>query len=241
VSERSSVLITGAAGVIGRATAKLLSSQGYPLVLVDRDAMAVEALAATLTDATGVRGDATDPGDMADIFQGAAPNLGCVVLAVGTEGPIGALEDCDDDAFHRAMTTNVSSVWLGLKNSLKALKPRGKGSIVALSSISGTMGMPTMSAYAASKHAVLGLVRSAAREAAGFGVRINAVCPGPAVSDMMQRIDSDLGRQDATGSIPMRRYAEPDEIAQMIAFLCSDASSYSTGSSFMLDGGYGCR
>lgn len=241
MSERSSVLITGAAGVIGRAAAKLLSSQGYPLILVDRDAAAVEALAGALTGASWASGDATDAADMAEIFRKAAPGLGYVVLAVGAEGPIGPLEDCDDDAFRRAMITNVDSVWLGLKHGLKALKPKGKGSIVVLSSISGTMGMPTMSAYAASKHAVLGLVRSAAREAAASGVRINAVCPGPAVSEMMRRIDSDLGRVDATGSIPMRRYAEPEEIAEMISFLCSDASSYSTGSSFMLDGGYGCR
>ncbi len=110
-----------------------------------------------------------------------------------------------------------------------------------LSSISGTMAAPMMSAYAASKHAVMGLVRTAAREAAGSGVRVNAVCPGPAVSSMMARIDANLGRPDAARSVPMQRYAEPEEIAEMIAFLCSDASRYSTGSSFMVDGGYSCR
>jgi meso-butanediol dehydrogenase / (S,S)-butanediol dehydrogenase / diacetyl reductase len=239
--EPSSVLITGAAGVIGRAAAKLLSAQGYPLILVDREAAAVESLAASLGRASWMSGDATNAGDLATIFAKAGPDLGSVVLAVGAEGPVGAIEDCDDDDFHRTMTLNVTSVWLGLKAALKVLKPKGRGSIVVLSSISGSMGMPMMSAYAASKHAVLGLVRSAAREAASSGVRINAVCPGPAVSDMMRRIDDGLGRADAAKSIPMQRYAEPAEIAQMIAFLCSDASSYSTGSSFTLDGGYGCR
>ncbi|WP_293348813.1 SDR family oxidoreductase [Phenylobacterium sp.] len=241
MAELPSILIMGAAGVIGRAASRLLSAQGYPLVLADRDAAAVEALAQSLNHASWLRGDATDPGDVAEIFAKAGPGLGCVVLAVGSEGPVGALEDCADDDFHQAMTLNVTSVWLGLKAALKVLKPKGKGSIVVLSSISGTMGMPMMSAYAAGKHAVLGLVRSAAREAAASGVRINAVCPGPVVSDMMRRVDNGLGRADAAGSIPMQRYAEPDEVAHMIAFLCSDASSYSTGSSFMLDGGYGCR
>lgn len=241
MAEPSSVLITGAAGVIGRAAAKLLSAQGYPLILVDRDAAAVAAVAASLPRVSSMCGDATDPDDMAAIFAKAAPDLGSVVLAVGTEGPIGLLEACADADFHRTMNLNLTSVWLGLKEALKVLKPKGRGSIVVLSSISGTMGMPMMSAYAASKHAVLGLVRSAAREAAASGVRINAVCPGPAASDMMRRIDEGLDRVDAAKSIPMQRYAEPEEIAQMIAFLCSDASSYSTGSSFMLDGGYGCR
>lgn len=241
MAEVGSVLITGAAGVIGRAAAALLAGQGYSLVLADRDAAAVEALASLLPRATWIAGDATDAADVAAMVAKAGADLRCVVLAVGAEGPVGPIEDCDDAAFLATMTLNVTSVWLGLKAALKVLKPKGRGSIVVLASLSGTMGMPMMSPYSASKHAVLGLVRSAAREAAGSGVRINAVCPGPAVSDMMRRIDEGMGRADAAASVPMGRYAEPDEIAQMIAFLCSDASSYSTGASFMLDGGYACR
>lgn len=241
MAEVGSVLVTGAAGVIGRAAAALLAGQGYSLVLADRDAAAVEALASSLPRATWIAGDATDAADVAAMVAKAEADLRCVVLAVGAEGPVGPIEDCDDAAFLATMTLNVTSVWLGLKAALKVLKPKGRGSIVVLASLSGTMGMPMMSPYSASKHAVLGLVRSAAREAAGSGVRINAVCPGPAVSDMMRRIDEGMGRADAAASVPMGRYAEPDEIAQMIAFLCSDASSYSTGASFMLDGGYACR
>jgi len=184
----------------------------------------VERLAASLPAASWVAGDATIAADVASMFARAGPDLGGIVLAVGSEGPIGPIEDCEDEAFQRTMALNVMSVWLGLKAALKVLKPRGQGSIVVLASISGTMGMPMMSAYAASKHAVLGLVRSAAREAAASGVRINAVCPGPAASEMMRRIDDGMGRADAAKSIPMGRYAEPDEIAEMIAFLCSDAS-----------------
>ena len=241
MAEAASVLIVGAAGTIGRAAAKLLAAQGRPLILVDKDEGALEALAASLGGATCAPGDALDAQSMAAVFQAAAPSLDGVILAVGCEGPVGPLEDCDDDEFRRALDLKVTSVWLGLKHALKALKPKGRGSIVVLSSISGTMGAPMMSAYAAGKHAVIGLVRSAAREAAASGVRVNAVCPGPAVSEMMQRIDASLGRSDAARSIPMQRYAEPEEVAQMIAFLCSDASRYSTGSAFMVDGGYSCR
>jgi len=241
MAELGPILITGAAGVIGQAAARRLSGQGYPLLLADRNAATVERLAASLPAASWAAGDATIASDVAAIFAQAGPDLGGVVLAVGTEGPIGPIEDCEDEAFLRAMALNVTSVWLGLKAAIKVLKPKGRGSIVVLASISGTMGMPMMSAYAASKHAVLGLVRSAAREAAASGVRINAVCPGPAASEMMRRIDDAMGRADSAKSIPMGRYVEPDEIAEMIAFLCSDASRYSTGSSFMLDGGYACR
>ena len=241
MSEHSSVLITGAAGTIGGAAAALLSARGYPVILVDRDAAAVATLAATLPGASWVQGDALEAASMAAIFEDAAPVLGSVVLAVGGEGPLGMLEDCPDEAFEQTMRLNVTSVWLGLKHALKALKPKGSGSIVAVSSISGVVAAPMMSAYAASKHAVMGLVRTAAREAAGWGVRVNAVCPGPAVSSMMTRIDAGLGRSGASSSVPMQRYGEPEEIAEMIAFLCSDASRYSTGSSFMVDGGYACR
>jgi NAD(P)-dependent dehydrogenase (short-subunit alcohol dehydrogenase family) len=235
------IVITGAAGVIGQAAARRLSAQGYPLLLADRDAATVERLAASLPEASWAAGDATIAADVAAIFAKAGPHLGGAVLAVGTEGPIGPIEDCDDDAFQRTMALNVTSVWLGLKEALKVLKPRRHGSIVVLASISGTMGTPMMSAYTASKHAVVGLVRSVAREAAASGVRINAVCPGPVASPMMRRIDDAMDRTDSAKSIPMGRYAEPDEIADMIAFLCSDASRYSTGSSFMLDGGYASR
>ena len=242
MARQSSVLIVGAAGVIGRAATRRLAAEGRPLILVDKDLDAVRVLADALKGrTTAVKGDALDANSMAAIFHNAAPRLDAVVLAVGAEGPLGPLEDCDDAAFEQAMALNVTSVWLGLKHALKALKPKGAGSIVVVSSISGVMAAPMMSAYAAGKHAVMGLVRSAAREAAASGVRINAVCPGPAVSDMMARIDAGLGRPDAARSVPMQRYAEPAEVAEMIAFLCSDASRYSTGASFMVDGGYSCR
>ena len=146
MSEHSSVLITGAAGTIGGAAAALLSARGYPVILVDRDAAAVATLAATLPGASWVQGDALEAASMAAIFEDAAPVLGSVVLAVGGEGPLGMLEDCPDEAFEQTMRLNVTSVWLGLKHALKALKPKGSGSIVAVSSISGVVAAPMMSA-----------------------------------------------------------------------------------------------
>lgn len=236
-----SALITGAAGAIGTATARLLAGKGYACTLADRDEMALVRLAESLPGTVHFCGDLTDPETVARLFGNAPADLSAVVLAVGGEGPVGALEHCEDAHFQALLALNVTSTWLGLKHALRTLKPKGGGSIVVLSSISGLMGMPMMSAYAATKHAVMGLVRSAAREAAMSGVRVNAVCPGPTSSALMRRVDDALGRQDAAHSIPMGRYAKTDEVAQMVAFLCSDESRYSTGASFTLDGGYSCR
>lgn len=251
MSEAPTAIITGAAGTIGRASAHLLAHRGYRLVLVDRDETALFALSAAIEGATTVVADVTRAADAADLFRRPfAEGLAAVILATGIEGPVGLLEDCSEDQFDAVMTLNVKSIWLGLKESLRLMKPQGRGSIVVLSSISGVMGMPMLSPYAASKHAVMGLVRTAAREAAGCGVRVNAVCPAPVQSDMMKRIDAALrerfperlqGRPDASQSVPMQRYATPGEVAEAIAYLCSDAASYCTGSAFMVDGGISCR
>jgi len=234
-------VITGAAGVLGKAAAELLAARDFACVLADRDAARLAQVGEIVPRSSQVVADMTDAAAVAALFADAPADLRAIVLGVGAEGPVGPIESCEDAAFHEVMTLNVASVWLGLKHGVAALKARGGGSIVVLASISGVMGMPMMSAYAASKHAVMGLVRSVAREAAASGVRINAVCPGPTASPLMARVDAAFGRAQAAQSVPLQRYAQPAEVAEMVAFLCSEASSYSTGSSFMLDGGYSCR
>ena len=251
MDKRGNLVITGAGGTIGSACARLLFEEGYQLFLVDRDAEAVNRLAAGLPESVPIAADATNAVSIAEVFRRAsAGRLDAVVLAAGVEGPVGCIEDCSDDAFDAVMALNVRSVWLGLKNALRIMKQQRGGSIVALSSISGVMASPMLAPYAASKHAVVGLVRTAAREAAAHDVRVNAVCPAPVDSPMMQRIDAGLGkkfperlggRSDASRSVPMQRYATADEIARSIAFLCSSASGYCTGSTFMVDGGISCR
>jgi len=244
-------LIVGAAGAIGAACAVVLARQGYRLALADLDADRLQSSHTPFPDADRFAVDATDPVAMSDLFARLAPHqLSAVVLCAGIEGPVGKFEDCAEADFDRVMHVNVKSVWLGIKESLTIMKPQGYGSIVALASISGVIATPMMAAYTCSKHAVLGLVKTAAREAAPHGVRVNAVCPAPVDSAMMSRIDAALGqnfpqrlggRQDATKSVPMQRYARLDEVAQMVAFLCSDASSFSTGCAHMVDGGITCR
>jgi NAD(P)-dependent dehydrogenase (short-subunit alcohol dehydrogenase family) len=251
MEHRGNIIITGAAGAIGRAVTSLLAAEGHRLFLVDRDEPGLQSMAARHPSAVPMLADVADAAQMAAVVGRASPGgLSAVILAAGTEGPVGALEDCDEEEFDAVMHLNVKSVWLGLKLCLPVMKHQGCGSIVALSSISGVMAAPMLSAYAASKHAVVGLVRSAAREAASFNVRVNALCPAPVDSDMMRRIDGALsekfparlaGGSDAAKLVPLQRYATVDEVAQAAVFLCSDASSYCTGSTFMVDGGISCR
>jgi NAD(P)-dependent dehydrogenase (short-subunit alcohol dehydrogenase family) len=244
---RGNIVMTGAAGAIGRAMAKLLYAEGYRLLLVDRDAGALEVLAAECPGSTSHVAQASDATQMAAVFA-AAGSLDAVILAAGIEGPVGVLEDCAEDAFDEVLRVNVKGVWLGMKFALPLMKAQRRGSIVALSSISGVMAAPLLAPYAASKHAVVGLVRSAAREAAAHNVRVNALCPAPVDSQMMTRIDAGLaaaapGRAetDAAKRVPMQRYARTEEVARAAVFLCSDASSYCNGSTFMVDGAITCR
>ena len=234
------IIITGGAGTIGQASAKILLSQGYRPVLFDIDRDRVTQVA-TMLGVPWTHVDLSISKSVENAFSDYGDNLYGVVLAAGIVGPVGLLEDCRDEDFDLAMTVNVRSVWLGLKHALKALKLKGRGSIVVVSSLSGNIGSPMLSAYCATKHAVLGLVRAAAKESATSGVRVNAVCPGPVNSVMMKNIDIAMGRAGAEASVPMRRYAEPIEVAEAIAFLCSEKSAYMSGSTLMLDGAYSTR
>lgn len=248
-------LITGAAGIIGRTTARLICDQNAAVFLVDRSVEGLAQVAATFpSEKVGTMvADIADSIQVRHVFAAAEARFGAIdgaVLAAAVEGPVAQIEDCDDEAFDAVMAVNVRGVWLSLKQCLMAMKPRGSGSVVILSSISGVGGSPLLAPYCASKHAVLGLMRTAAREAAASGVRVNAVCPGPVDSEMMQRIDGALSRSfpdrrsrgtGAAGAVPMLRYARPEEVGQMILFLCSDASSYCTGAAFMVDGGFSAK
>jgi len=250
MTKPDTVIITGAAGTIGKATAELFSQEGYRLLLVDKKEEELIKLTSLVSNSISISMDVTDPQAVANLFDTVADDLTGVVLAAGIEGPVNILEDCPDDLFQMVMTTNVMSVWLGIKHALRVFKPRKQGNIVVLSSISGITATPMLSPYCASKHAVTGLVRTAAREAASYGIRVNALCPGPVVSGMMKRVDSALAelyparldyRKDASHVIPMQRYATPEEVASIIRFLCSDASRYCTGTTMMVDGGLTCR
>jgi NAD(P)-dependent dehydrogenase (short-subunit alcohol dehydrogenase family) len=150
----------------------------------------------------------------------------------------------DDDRFDQVMAVNVKGVYLGLKHTIPAMQKRGGGSIVITSSVAGVGAAPGIAPYGASKHAVIGLMRSAAKEYAAANIRVNTVNPSPVETRMMRSIEGGMGGDAAqevkdrlSSGIPLQRYAEPEEIARVMLFLASDDSAWVTGAVHMADGG----
>lgn len=243
------VLITGACGDIGRACAKLFKEQGASLALIDL----ARPPPLPDEDAGFWMADVTDRAAVSAAVEAAVGRFGRVdaaVLAAGVEGPVAPVEEISEADFDRVMAVNVKGGLFTMQACLPRMKAQGSGSIVALSSISGVVGAAALGAYAASKHAILGLVRTAALETGREGVRVNAICPGPIQSTMMRRLDEALsardpsraqGQPDGARSIPLQRYVTAEEVARMAAFLCSDHAASCHGGVYMVDGGFTAR
>ena len=177
------------------------------------------------------------------LITGALIGFGRLDVAVnnaGTEGELGPITEQAVDNYEATFSTNVLGTLLALKHELRVMLEQGSGAIVNLSSIAGKVGIAGASLYAASKHAVEGLTKSAALEGAAAGVRVNAVAPGPVATDMLNRFvgGSEEAKAGFLATVPARRAATPEEIAQNIAFLAGDAAIYLTGQSIAVDGCY---
>lgn len=244
-------IITGATGGIGEATAKLFLELGARVMLVARSPDKLDATKGRLEahgEVAGSISDAADEVGMAAAVTATLDRFGgldILVANAGTEGVLKPIEALSVEEFEDTMRTNVTGVWLAMKHCVAPLKARGGGSIVALSSIAGMIGFPAMAPYIASKHAVYGLVKTAALELGPSNIRVNAVGPGPIDNRMMDSLQNQLAPEDPralrTGveaTIAMRRYGTDEEVAHLLAFLASDASSYCNGSIYMIDGGY---
>lgn len=244
-------IITGATGGIGEATAKLFLELGAKVMLVARSADKLAATKGRL-EAHGEVGqcisDAADEAGMASAIEATLDRFGgldILIANAGTEGALKPIEALSVEEFEETMRTNVTGVWLAMKHCVAPLKARGGGSIVALSSIAGCIGFPAMSPYIASKHAVYGLVKTAALELGPSNIRVNAVGPGPIDNRMIDSLQKQLAPDDPAAlrsgieaSIAMRRYGTNEEVAHLLAFLASDASSYCNGAIYLIDGGY---
>jgi NAD(P)-dependent dehydrogenase (short-subunit alcohol dehydrogenase family) len=248
-------LITGATGGIGEATAKLFLAEGAKVMLVGRSADKLKATCDRLGGcgslatrlATSVA-DASNETAIAAAFANTVSTFGAldIVMAnAGDEGIAAPLETQKLEDFERLLRTNVIGVWLAMKYAVEPLKARGAGSIIALSSIAGMVGAAGVAPYVATKHAVYGLVKSAALELGAFGIRVNAIGPGPIDNRMIRSLeeqwspdDPNAVRAGIVATIPLKRYGTNEEVAQMAAFLASSESSYSTGGIFAIDGGY---
>ncbi|GGP18137.1 SDR family NAD(P)-dependent oxidoreductase [Silvimonas iriomotensis] len=241
------VLITGALTGIGRATALAFGKLGVNIVVSGRRPEAGQALAAELralgAQAEFIKADVTQEVEVRALIEGAVARFGRLDVAVnnaGVEGQNKPVTEQTEQNYRDTFETNVLGALLSIKHEMRVMQAQGAGAIVNLSSIAGQVGMVGASVYVASKHAVEGLTRSAALEGAPVGVRVNAVAPGPVQTDMLERF---LGRDEAVkngflASIPARRAATPEEIAETIVWLASDKARYLTGQSVAVDGAY---
>ena len=244
------VIITGGAGGIGRAAAKLFVEEGAYVLLVDLNEDALKDAVAEIGSnaASYFVGDVTSAADNDAMVACAEDRYGGVdgLLAnAGIEGDVAPIEEYDEAKFDQVMAINVKGPFLGIKSVTPAMLKRGGGSVVITSSITGVRGSPGIAAYSTSKHAVIGLMRSAAKELAAQKIRVNTVNPSPVETEMMRRLEKGIAGEEGAeqarvgmaAQIPLQRYGEPQDIARMMLHLVSDDSDFITGSVHMVDGG----
>src|ERR1700689_1834116 len=239
------VLITGALTGIGRASALAFAARGARIVVSGRRDEAGNALVKALRElevqAEFVRADVRHEDEVHDLVDQTVKRFGRLDVAVnnaGTEGQVGPLTAQTAESYAATFDTNVLGTLLSMKHELRVMQPQGFGSIVNLSSTMGHRGAPGASLYTASKHAVEGLTKSAALEAVAFGVRVNAVAPGPVETALLNRFAGNADRKAGViAGVPMKRLGKPEEIAQAIVFLASDNSLFITGQILDVNGG----
>src|ERR1700726_3818429 len=239
------VLITGALTGIGRAAAIIFAQEGAHIVVSGRRDKQGQELAAELqglgAEAIFIRTDVRKDEDVRNLVDQTVKRFGRLDIAVnnaGTEGTPGPVTEQTAETYAATFDTNVLGTLLSMKHELRVMLPQGSGSIVNVSSTYGRMGAPGASVYVASKHAVEGLTKSAALEAAGSGVRVNVVAPGPIETGMLNRFTgTDERKAGLVGGVPLKRTGRPEEIAQTIVFLSSEKAPFITGASFAVDGG----
>lgn len=245
------VLITGGASGLGRASALAFTHAGAEVVISDQNkdggAETIEMIHAAGGSATFMQIDVTDEEAVADLIAQTVSLHGRIDFAVnsaGISGDMAPMADYPVETFKQVMDVNVSGVWHCMQHQIIQMLKQdegddGRGIIVNLASVAGVIGAPRLSAYVASKHAVVGLTKSVALEYVRKGIRINAICPGFTDTPMVQQdVESDPAfAEKVLAGIPARRLGKPEEIAAAILYLCSPAAAFTVGHAMVLDGG----
>lgn len=260
------VLITGSGTGIGEATALRCAENGATVVSTDVDAEAAEATAASIREdgtdeqssssshstssrengeATSYELDVTDDDRFHEVVDEVAAERGLDVLVnnAGIGHPPSSVEDTDASVRDYVVDVNINGTWNGCHAALPVMKEQGSGSIVNMASVGGMLGFPYQSVYALTKAAVINFTRAVAAEAGPAGVRANAICPGFVDTQLSEaffagREDPEAAREETIEQYPLRRLGEPEEIADCVAFLASDAASFVTGHALTADGGF---
>ena len=261
-------LVTGAGNGIGRASSIVFARDGAKVVVADLAVEAGEETVRLIQEAGGeaifFAVDVTRSDQVAALIEKTLATFGQLDVAhnnAGIEGPIARIADCSEAEWDRTIEINLKGVWLCLKYEIPAMLKLGRGAIVNTASVAGLAGLSQLAAYTASKHGVIGLTKAAALEYRRFGIRVNAVCPGLIHTPMIERAaDAKLERDLPPRWRPLgrvlkamqklgiraiaphqkraRRLGEPGEVAEAVAWLCSDAASFTTGHAMVIDGGY---
>ena len=244
-------IVTGGGGGIGRAVSLALARAGAQLMVVDLNREAAHTTAELVQAAGGQArvavADVSRSGDVAAYVAEAVGAWGRIDIFINNaawQGPVLPLVDYPEDDFDRVMAINVRGVFLGMRHVLPVMLERRSGAVINTGSLGSFIGTRSLAPYTASKHAVLGLTRATALEVARKGIRINAVCPGPVDTELLRAIEAEQApggteqlRQQRTASIPDGRYAQPEEVANLMVYLVSDQASHITGQGIEINGG----
>lgn len=237
-------LVVGASSGIGEATVRAFADAGARVVAGGLGALSDDYTAWLERHASRVKYLTTDvraSADLERLVARAIEDFGALDFAVnnaGIEGPFGPLESVSEHDFDQVIAVNLKGVWLGMKHQIPKMRAQGSGVIVNTSSTAGVKSIQQVGVYSASKHGIVGLSKAAAAELAGSGIRVNVIAPGPVATGLLSRmVAGHIPLGTIAQAVPLQRISEPSEIAAAILWLCSDAASFVTGHTLLVDGG----
>lgn len=241
------VLITGGTGGIGKVTAKMFLDEGAKVAIVGTNEEKLDKAKNEMEGILTIKADVSKEEDVKNFVDKTVKEYGTIDVFFNNAGIIGKiekLEDQDMDEVRKVIDINILGVFMGMKHVIPVMRKNGGGSIINTASVDALRGSPSLSPYAASKHAVLGLTKTAAIEVANDKIRVNSIHPSPVDTDMMREVESSFNKEDPAAAkaeyeqgVPLGRYATAEDVANLVLFLGSDESEFITGSQIKVDGG----